>query len=151
MSDAPARHPQYAEAKSAAVRLLAGRARTRADLETRLRSKGMASEAIEQAIGDLQRAGYIDDEQYARDRIEDLLRSSRRGAAALVHERLEGEDPGEWALETAMERAGSLRGLNEETARRRLYGYLKRRGFADAEALRAVDEALSAPDDDQRQ
>jgi regulatory protein len=167
MSDAPARHPQYAEAKSAAVRLLAGRARTRADLETRLRSKGLASEAIEQALGDLQRAGYIDDEQYARDRIEDLLRSSRRGAAALVHaltgdglpedlaerivaERLEGEDPGEWALETAMERAGSLRGLDEETARRRLYGYLKRRGFADAEALRAVDEALSAPDDDQR-
>jgi len=166
MSDAHARHAQYAQAKSAAVRLLAGRARTRADLETRLRSKGLAPEAIDEALDDLQRAGYIDDEQYARERIETLLRGSKRGAAALVHaltgdglaedvaervvaERLEDEDSGEWALETAMERAEALRGLDTETARRRLYGYLKRRGFDDGEALRAVDEALSAPDDDQ--
>ncbi len=165
MSDAQARHAQYARAKSAAVRLLAGRARTRADLATRLRSKGLAPEAIDQALGDLERAGYIDDEQYARDRIEMLLRNSRRGAVALVHalmgdglpedlarrivaERLEGEDSGQWALEVARERAGSLRGLDGETARRRLYGYLRRRGFEHGEALRAVDEALSEPDDD---
>lgn len=165
MSDADARHPQYAEAKTAAVRLLARRARTRADLEARLRRKGLVAEAIRQALDDLERAGYIDDEQYARDRVAELLRRSPRGQAALMHaltgeglpwdlaerivaERLEGEDTGRWAVEAARERAKRLRGLDEETARRRLYGYLKRRGFEDGEVLRAIEEALSAPDEE---
>lgn len=164
MSDAPARHPQYAEAKTAAVRLLASRARTRADLEQRLRSKQLEAEAVTQALDDLARAGYVDDEAYARQRLDELLRGSKRGAPALVQtligdglskelaervvaERLAEEDPREWALDAARERLPRLRGLERETARRRLFGYLQRRGFDATEALGATDEVLPAPDE----
>lgn len=164
MSDAAARHPQYAAAKTAAVRLLASRARTRADLEQRLRSKGLDPEAVTQALDDLARAGYVDDEAYARQRIDELLRGSKRGAPALVRtligdglpeelaervvaERLAAEDPREWALEVARERLPRLQGLARATARRRLFGYLTRRGFAATEALGATDEVLPALDE----
>ena len=164
MSDVPARHPQYAEAKTAAVRLLAGRARTRADLERRLRSRELAAEAVTQALDDLARAGYVDDVAYARERIEQVLRDGKRGAAALI-DRLIGDGlPAElaerwspsgspmrtrvWALEAARERLPRLRGLERETARRRLFGYLQRRGFDASEALGATDEVLPALDED---
>lgn len=165
MSDVPARHPQYAEAKTAAVRLLAGRARTRADLERRLRSRELAAEAVTQALDDLARAGYVDDVAYARERIEQVLRDGKRGAAALIDrlvgdglpaelaervvaERLANEDARVWALEAARERLPRLRGLERETARRRLFGYLQRRGFDASEALGATDEVLPALDED---
>jgi regulatory protein len=165
MSDVPARHPQYAEAKTAAVRLLAGRARTRADLERRLRSRELAAEAVTQALDDLARAGYVDDVAYARERIEQVLRDGKRGAAALIDrligdglpaelaervvaERLADEDARVWALEAARERLPRLRGLERETARRRLFGYLQRRGFDASEALGATDEVLPALDED---
>ncbi len=165
MSDVPARHPQYAEAKTAAVRLLAGRARTRADLERRLRSRELAAEAVTQALDDLARAGYVDDVADARERIEQVLRDGKRGAAALIDrlvgdglpaelaervvaERLADEDARVWALEAARERLPRLRGLERETARRRLFGYLQRRGFDASEALGATDEVLPALDED---
>lgn len=163
MTDKRARHPEYREAKSAAIRLLAHRARTRGYLEDRLRGKGLAAEAVEEALGDLQRAGYVDDEQYARDRIEALLRKSKQGPPALiqklvqekvdgdvaeriVHETLRDEDLSEWAREVASERSERLRDLDAPTARRRLYGYLKRRGFSDAHCMGAVDEVIAETD-----
>jgi regulatory protein len=160
MTDKRARHPEYRDAKAAAIRLLAHRARPRRYLEDRLRGKGLAAEAVEEALGDLESAGYIDDEQYARDRIDALLQKSKRGPLALTHklvkdgvegdlaervvrETLAGEELSEWALEVAQKRAPRLRDLDSDTARRRLYGYLKRRGFSDAHCFSAVDEALA--------
>ncbi len=164
MSNPKGRHPQYAEAKSAAIRLLASRARPKGYLIQRLQDKGLPREAIEQAVGDLERAGYVDDEQYARDRVEELIRKSKRGEFALIHrliqdglsrdlaervvaERLEGEDTTQWAMEVAAERVRRLRDVEPQTARRRLYGYLARRGFSEAVAIRATEEAMSALDE----
>ncbi|MFW6156111.1 MAG: regulatory protein RecX [Armatimonadota bacterium] len=160
MTEKRARHPEYREAKAAAIRLLAHRARTRGYLEQRLRGKGLAAEAVEEALGDLESAGYVNDEQYARDRIDALLRKSKQGPFALthklvqehvdgdiaervVHETLRDEDLSEWAREVAAERSRRLRDLDPETARRRLYGYLKRRGFSNDHCMNAVDEALA--------
>lgn len=165
MTDKRARHPEYRDAKAAAIRLLAHRARTRGYLEERLRGKGLAAEAVEEALGDLERAGYVDDEAYAHDRIDALLRKSKQGPLALthklvqegvdgdlaeriVHETLRDEDLSEWALEVATQRAGKLRDVEPETARRRLYGYLKRRGFSDSHCVRAVEEAIADADPD---
>lgn len=165
MSDQRARHPEYAQAKAAAIRLLAHRARTRSYLEQRLRTKGLAAEAVEEALGDLERAGYVNDEQYARDRIDVLLRQSKQGPVALTHKLVQdgvdgdlaervvndtllGEDLSEWALEVAEDRAQKLRGLAPDAARRRLYGYLKRRGFSNAHCVSAVDAVLADADSD---
>ncbi len=161
MSEKPARHPEYQDAKSAAIRLLAHRARPRRYLEDRLRGKGLAAEAVEAALSDLEEAGYVDDEQYARDRIDALLRKSKRGPLALTHklvkdgvdrdlaerivnEMLRDEDLSQWALQVARERADRLRDLDQETAKRRLYGYLKRRGFSNSHCMGAVDEVIEA-------
>ena len=163
MTEKRARHPDYQEAKAAAIRLLAHMARTRGYLEQRLRGKGLAAEAVQQALGDLESAGYVNDEQYARDRIDALLRKSKRGPLALihtlvtdhvdgdlaeriVHETLRDQDLSEWAREVAAERSRRLRGLESETARRRLYGYLKRRGFSNAHCMAAVEETIAELD-----
>ncbi len=165
MTDKRARHPEYREAKSAAIRLLAHTARTRGYLEQRLRGKGLAAEAVEEALGDLQSAGYVNDEQYARDRIDALLRKSKRGPLALthklvqehvdgdlaeriVHETLRDEDLSAWAREVAVERSRRLRDLDVETARRRLYDYLKRRGFSSGHCMSAVEETIAELDRD---
>ncbi|MGO1544743.1 MAG: regulatory protein RecX [Gulosibacter sp.] len=47
------------------------------------------------------------------------------------------------AVELAQERASRFRGLDDDTARRRLYGYLARRGFGGDIVTRAINEALS--------
>ena len=165
MTDRRARHPEYREAKSAAIRLLAHMARTRGYLEQRLRGKGFAAEAVDEALGDLESAGYVNDEQYARDRIDALLRKSKQGPLALihklaqdhvdrdlaervVHETLRDENLSEWAREVAVERSTRLRDLDAATARRRLYGYLKRRGFSDSHCMSAVDEVIADLDRD---
>jgi regulatory protein len=165
MTDRRARHTEYNDAKAAAIRLLAHRARTRGYLEQRLRGKGLAAEAVEEALGDLESAGYVNDEQYARDRIDALLQKSKRGPQALihklvkehvdgdlaervVHETLRDEDLSEWAREVAAERSRRLRDLDYDTARRRLYGYLRRRGFSNAHCMSAVDEAIAELDRD---
>jgi regulatory protein len=160
MSDERARHPDYREAKAAAIRLLAHRARTWGYLEQRLRGKGLAAGAVEEALGDLAQAGYVNDEQYARERINSLLRQSKRGPLALTHtlvqdgvdgdlaerivaETIRDEDLSRWALEVARQRVERMRDLEPETARRRLYGYLKRRGFSDAHCISAVEDATT--------
>jgi len=165
MTNQRARHEEYREAKAAALRLLAHRARTKQYLEQRLRGKGLAAEAVEQALADLGRAGYVDDERYARDRIDALLRQSKRGPLALTHrlvqegvdgdlaervvaETLRDEDLSEWALEVAEQRVSRVRDLEPQSARRRLYGYLKRRGFADSHCMAAIDEVLADADSD---
>lgn len=165
MGDEQARHPEYPEAKTAAIRLLAHQARTRGYLEQRLRGKGLAAAAVEQAVGDLARAGYVDDEQYARRRIEALLGQSKQGPQALTHrlvqdgvdqdlaerivtEALEGEDLSEWAAQVARERAATMRGVEPGAARRRLYGYLKRRGFTNAHCISAMESAIPDADTD---
>ena len=48
------------------------------------------------------------------------------------------------ALEIALARAQRLRGVGYEAAKRRLYGYLARRGFSGEVVGRAVAEALDS-------
>lgn len=55
---------------------------------------------------------------------------------------LEGHDDLEAALETARKRARALRSADETTKQRRIYDFLRRRGFADNVARRAAEAAL---------
>lgn len=102
--------------------------------------------------------GYIDDARLAeqlasgslarkglgRTGMERELR--KRGLDDFVIEDALGEfdrdDEYENALEVALARAQRLRGVDPETAKRRLYGYLARRGFAGELVGRVVTEAL---------
>ena len=107
----------------------------------------------------MERAGYVDDMQYARDRIEGLLRKSLQWGPALVHklvadridpelaeravaERLADEDQMQWACEIVRERMRTTRTPDLDAERRRLGAYLGRRGFEYGTIIAALEEVL---------
>jgi regulatory protein len=107
------------------------------------------------AMARLRELGAVDDSRWA-ERYVAQPRAAGRGAGLLRREltqrgvaasevaaALDGRDEGAEALAAALKRVRSLRGLDRETARRRLYDFLRRRGFADADARRAMESALA--------
>lgn len=149
--------PEAVKAKRAAVKLLAHRARPRDYLEGRLREKGFLQTAIESALDALAGAGYVDDMQYARDRIEGLLHKSLQWGPALVHklvgdgvgrelaegavaERLADEDQRQWACEVARERMRTSKTQEMSAAKKRVGAYLSRRGFDYGIIIAALEE-----------
>lgn len=149
-----------------AVSLLSMRARSSRDLKLGLTRRGATREEAEAAIGRLVELGLLDDVDYARavarfkavsggvsrKRIETVL--LRRGinapvARAAVSEVVDelGLDERAAALEVARKRARQLSGLDAATAKRRLYAFLARRGYAANLVSRVVAEVLGgAPD-----
>jgi regulatory protein len=142
-----------------ALRKLAARPFAAADLGRRLVLKGHSPEAARHAVERAQRAGLLDDERFARQFIE--TRTARgRGPLRLRRElagmgvdrgladRLLAEALGSEGEETARigqlveRRLDQLRGLPRPVVRRRLLGFLTRRGFAGSGGLAAVDRAM---------
>lgn len=147
-----------AAAKERALRLLAVRSRSRAELARRLRMAGFDPGDVEAALDDLEAVGLVDDERFARDLAADQVGRRRSGRrAALVALRRAGIAPDlaersvdeaagggeeERADELARARARRLGGLPPEVAYRRLVGFLQRRGYDGATARDASRRAL---------
>ena len=148
------------QAREAALRLLAVRPRSAAELARRLRMKGYGPEIGEEVIGRLREMGMIDDAAFAgtlvRDRVRLRPQGSRRLASELrqkgvddetaraaIRETIEGEATDEHDLaRRAAEKWRTRAGEEPERARRRLHGFLARRGF-DGETIRdVIDERL---------
>jgi regulatory protein len=118
-----------AEAVDAAVRLLKHGDRSRAELETRLTARGIAPDALCDALETLERVGAFDDARTASLRAATL--AERGYGDAWIRDELERRQlPAEDALaelEPERERAGRIvaeKGGGAATAR-----YLARRGF----------------------
>jgi regulatory protein len=157
---APAERREQAHA--AALRLLSHRERSRAELRLRLRGKGYDVDTIESALDRIAAAGLQSDDRFSemftlesqRGRglsataIQGELR--RRGidrelAAQAAAEPPEAEEARARAL--ARKRAGQLSRLAPEVRRRRLEGFLARRGYRSELCRRlAVEESGSAGD-----
>ena len=152
------------QAREAALRLLAVRPRSAAELARRLRMKGYSAEVAEEVIGRLRELGMIDDAAFAgmvaRDRVRLRPQGARRLASELrqkgvdeetaraaIRETMEGEETDERALaRRAAEKWRPRAGEEPERARRRLHGYLARRGF-DGEVIREVLEETLPKDE----
>jgi regulatory protein len=125
--------------------------------------KGYGPDVAEEVIGRLRELGMIDDAAFAgmlaRDRVRLRPQGSRRlanelrqkgvdeeTARAAIRETMEGEETDERELARRAAAKWKPRpGEEPERARRRLHGFLARRGF-DGEIIREVlDETL--PDD----
>lgn len=148
------------QATDRALNLLAFRERSATELRRRLVQKGVESPHAEAAVARLVAQGLVDDRRYAaalarskagggssRRRVEQEL--SRRGvarelASAAVEEVWEEEeiDQGGAAVQLARKRAASLAGLDAATRRRRLYGFLARRGYEPDEIRAALAVVL---------
>lgn len=151
------------EAKAAALRFLGHRARTVKDLQMRLQKKQYAEHTITRVIEWLTGLGYLDDDRYAADRLEALLRSKKMGRHGLkarlisdgcdprlaeqaVEGMLSSADEARLAVELAQERAERMSGKDRQAIKRSVAGLLQRRGF-DGEHIYAALEAIEPADD----
>lgn len=170
--DAVARLAGAAErqrARTVALGLLQRRLRSRTELETALRRRGVPREEALAVIGELVRSGWIDDARFARAWIADRLAlrpsgarrlraelAARGVAPAVIAEALGAqllpEQEEALALRQAGDRLRRLQGLTPQVARRRLVGWLQRRGYSAGTIARTLQKVgpLSAgsPDDD---
>jgi len=138
--------PEVERAREACLRLLSYRARSRRELAERLERKGFDDGVIHAAVGELEAAGLVDDEEFARSWVRERLANNPRGSRGMrwelrskgvkeevIQRTLEQEVSAERELEAALRVAATYvtRSSEDEPARlRRLAGALRRRGFA---------------------
>ncbi len=157
VSESEARH-----AKSVAYRFLSERPRTVREMTERLSREDLGARSIEAVIADLTRSGYLDDEQFSRLWAESRANSRPRGRRAVSselrklgvsRETVESvldsyyPDDADLVRKAAVRRAESLCHLDRTTFRRRLAGYLARRGFDYATVSPLLDELWTGSPD----
>jgi regulatory protein len=153
--------------REAALNLLSYRARTRRELKTKLRQKGFGAKRIDDCLDRLEERGLLDDGAVAAAFVRDRLLHRPRGKARLAselrakgldtdvaHETIDevfdaqGVNDHDLAVEAAegwLRRQGAAvaaalaggHSPERDKAKRRLHGYLSRRGFR-GEALTAA-------------
>ena len=145
-----------AKAYDYALNLLAARAYTVRNLRRKLEQKGFDKVESDDAITRLMERGYLDDAKYASEfarqrlvsgggsvrRVEQQLvqrgiaRDVARSAAAAVAEE-EGIDPAVAIEKLAAKKVASMGDLEPLVMRRRLFGFLVRKGY-DLDDVRKV-------------
>jgi regulatory protein len=149
------RRDQPWRAREAALTLLSYRPRSAEELRRRLARKGFDAEVVEECVEALGNVGVVDDAAFAETFVRDRVRLRPQGArrmrqelrakgvdaetaSAAIAEVMEVED----ASEVDLARAAAARwkprpGEERDRARRRLHGFLARRGFG-GDAVRTV-------------
>ena len=125
-----------------ALRYLGARPRSGVEIKVRLRRYGFGDDIIQKVIAQLEEQKLVDDAAFARfwrenresfrPRSRRLIEAEfrRKGVdAEIVAEALAGLDDERSAYQVAVRRAGSLRGLDYTSFRKRLGIFLKQRGF----------------------
>jgi regulatory protein len=147
-------------AKDSALKAVAARDLTRTEIVELLVAKRHSTDIVESALAELEDLGILDDrrvaENYVRSRaaegisrvmIEAALieRGIEPGlASSVLHSQLEGREEDVEALELARVRVRtSPAHLTVEVVKRRVFGYLARRGFDEETARQAVDTAAA--------
>lgn len=130
---------------------------TKNEMEQRLAREGFSAKAIETSIEELIHSGHIRDRKYAENWIVRRQKSNPRGKTLLKKElvnkgidretaeqvvaNVETEDEMKVALQIAQKRMKQYTGLPIHVAKRRLHGFLARRGFG-SEIVRHVLEQI---------
>lgn len=157
---APAKREE--QARALCLRLLTARARTRAELETKLAGKGYPDEVTTQVLDRLAQVGLIDDRDFAEQWVRSRHTYAGKGKRALAAElRTKGVDSEVIDDVLADVDAGAERQRAEQLVRdrlrrerlddddaeakvmRRLVGMLARRGYNQSMALDVVKVAVA--------
>ena len=135
------------KARHYALNLLSYRMRSRRELETRMARKRFPKDTVFEVIEDMEEVGLVDDLEFAKSWIRTRMSLNPRSFYALKRElRAKGVDEevcesalnelkSEYdekaiALSIARRRMEALKGLDPRDVRRRMAGYLSRRGFS---------------------
>lgn len=142
-----------------AIRLLAGRAHGRAELEAKLRKKGFDTDAISKALGRLDELGLTDDRAFAQScmtgmarrrpegRLKTRARLKQKGLPdEIIDEAITGFDQATLCRAAAEKRMRTLSGPPEQK-KKKLIAFLKNRGF-DWETIRETVEQVTGEKDE---
>ena len=138
-----------------AVSYLAIRPRSRKEIRQHLGNKGFVPDSIESAIERLEHYGYINDSEFARLWIETRRRQRPRGTFGLRYElrqkgiseeiienALKGYDEPAAAWDAVAPRIEKWQKLPEMEIRRKIYNFLKQRGFSGSTIRTICEQAL---------
>ena len=140
---------ECARAKNVAYRYLSYRPRSHAEVEKKLRDKGFGDVTVRTVLSNLTRLDYVDDEKFADQWAQSRVRLRGLGRRRIERElidkgvdretarrALDGVLTADLEIETAKRaverKLASMRALDRETRRRRLAGFLERKGFSFA-------------------
>ena len=151
---------RYKKAKEICFDLLAARPRTQEELRQALRRKGFDDETSEALLGKLDRAGLVNDAEFAELWVKSRHANQGLSRTALVaelrrkgvddevaREALDEIDPEhevEAARSLVRRKLRSLSDLDQQVAVRRLTGMLARKGYPPTVAFRVIREELDA-------
>jgi regulatory protein len=143
---------------------LTGRARSRAELATKLQRKRVPPEVAGRLLDRFEEVGLVDDAAFAREWVQTrqagrglarralTVELQRKGVAAeVVSEAVSAVDPDdefETARELVRRKQRSLARFDRPTQARRLHGMLARKGYSAAVVYRVVREELGALDEE---
>lgn len=149
-----------AVAKQVVYGRLAAQARSRADLEQALASKGVPAQIVSDVLDRCEASGLVDDVEFARAWVQQRQATKGLSSRALAQE-LRGKgiddqtardalaelDPGvevQAAHDLVRRKLRSMSQLDEATRTRRLVGMLARKGYSPGLAFQVVREELGA-------
>lgn len=147
------REEEYERGKEIALRLITNRPRSTKEVQNRMREKGIEEETQERVVGRLTELELLDDTAFARYWIDQRARFKPRGIPLLrqelrqkgvdqqiIDDLLNELDNSTAAMQAGEKKARSLMRYSEEDFRKKLSGYLQRRGFNYGEIREVVDE-----------
>ena len=149
---------EFSKAKNYVYRILARRMYTTKEIHDKLAERGYIDEIIQDVIATLERYGYLNDRTYAEEWIQSRMRGKPKGKFALRQElgrkgieksiiedalscAFDESDERSMALDLASRKARSYSGDDPAAAKRKLQGFLLRRGF-DFGTVRDVIEQV---------
>jgi SOS response regulatory protein OraA/RecX len=140
---------------------LARKGMSSAEMTALLESREIDADSIVEEIDRLEGVGLLDDKALAETLVRTLQDRKGLGRSAInaelrrrkidadtISEALESVDVDDElarAIELAQKRASQLRSYDHETAKRRLSGYLMRRGYSGSVVSAAIAASLGAP------
>ncbi|MBM3948236.1 MAG: regulatory protein RecX [SAR202 cluster bacterium] len=140
----------FQRAKAAALRLLAQRPRSEAEVRAHLRRRFPPS-AVDRAIASLKERGLVDDAAFAASWKERRDHGSPRSASAIrrelrskgvagaaSEEAVQGVEDEDAAYRAAVKFSRRLEDADFASFHRRLWGHLRRRGFGQSIAARTA-------------
>lgn len=147
------REDEYEWGKEIALRLITNRPRSKKEVRDRMREKGIEESTRERVIDRFEELDLLDDEAFARYWIDQRARFKPRGKPLLrqelrqkgvdqqiVNDLLEETDDSAAAMQAAEKKVRSLMRYPEDQFRKKLTGFLQRRGFSYQEIREVVDE-----------
>lgn len=147
------------QASGLVIRQLARRGMSRWELEQLLCKREITPEVFGPELDRLEEMGVVDDASLAASLVSSQHRRKGRGRMVIEQELkrrhiapelieraladIADDDEQERATELAIKRIGQLAAYDDDTVRRRLQGYLARKGYGSDTVRQAMDAALA--------